>query len=263
MKPETSPKAPAVELAGVAVAPVSGSGSALLEDVTWRISHGDYWAVGGLHWAGKTALLMTAAALQAPLTGKHFLFGKETETLDEEELVAERVRLGVVFEDGGRLFSHLSVAENVALPLCYHRNCTIAETEERVLLVLESLGLLHLAHDRPGRISRNWRQRVGLARALALAPEVLLLDNPITGLDPRDRAWWLEFLDALAGGHKIVFGQPTTLVVVADDLRHWTERANQFAVIKDRRWMPLGDRAALGAAGDPLLRELLSGATAD
>jgi ABC-type transporter Mla maintaining outer membrane lipid asymmetry ATPase subunit MlaF len=106
-------------------------------------------------------------------------------------------------------------------------------------------------------VNRNWQQRIGLARALALKPEVLLLDNPLTGLDPRDAAWWLDIVDALAAGHPIVDGKPLTLVVTGDDLRPWQNRARQFAVLKNRQFVSLGARADLAGHTETHLQDLL------
>lgn len=90
-----------------------------LSGVNWRVSEGDFWAVGGLHWTGKSNLLNTAAAINARSRGRLDLFGKNTAEMDEEELLAERLRIGMVFEGDGRLFPQLTVSENIALPLRY------------------------------------------------------------------------------------------------------------------------------------------------
>ena len=208
--------------------------------------------------AGKSVLLATAAGLQQPEEGRQFLFGQETGLMAEEELLAARRRVGLVFADGGRLFNHSTVAENVGLPLCYHRNCTLAEVWEPVEAILELTGLRPLAHNTPGMIGRGWRQRAGLARALALKPEVLLLDNPVAGLDPRQTRWWLELLASLFAGHPLMEGKKMTLVVAAGDLRPWVDHGRQFALLQQNRLLSLGDRAALAMSAEPLLHELLA-----
>lgn len=235
--------------------------SAGAESIDWRVAAGDYWVIGGLPAAGKSDLLATAAGLQRPAQGRLFLFGQDTEHLGEEALLRERLRVGLVFADGGRLFNHLTVAENVALPLCYHHNCPVAEVWEPVQAILELTGLTALAHNTPGVISRSWRQRTGLARALALKPELLLLDNPLAGLDPRQMRWWLNLLASLSAGHAIMDGKNVTLVVTAGDLRPWVEQGRQFALLQQNRFLPVGGKAELNASAEPSLRELLSAET--
>lgn len=254
---ETTFVPPLLELCGVLLA-AQRPAPASAESIDWRVTAEDYWVVGGLPASGKSDLLATAAGLQRPAQGRHFLFGQETDHLGEEELLRERLRVGLVFADGGRLFNQFTVAENVALPLCYHHNCPAAEVWEPVQAILELTGLTSLAHNTPGVIGRSWRQRVGLARALALKPELLLLDNPVAGLDPRQTRWWLDLLATLSAGHPFMEGKKVTLVVTAGDLRPWVEHGRQFALLQQNCFVPLGDKAELSVSVEPLLRELLA-----
>jgi phospholipid/cholesterol/gamma-HCH transport system ATP-binding protein len=194
---------------------------------------GDYWVVGGLHGVGKSDFIAAAGGILLPTRGKYRLFGKEIEYGFERELVETRLRMGVVF-DGGRLLNHLTLAENVALPMQYHLGLSHDELLSRVSELLEAVDLLSLANVFPGSISRNRQQRVGLARAVALRPEVILLDGPLTGLDPTDANWWIEILDRLAEGHPAMGGKPTTLVATADDFRPWRGHARQFAALRQK-----------------------------
>ena len=175
----------------------------------------------------------------------------------EEELLRDRLRLGMVF-DGGHLFHHLSVAENIALPLRYHRSAGAQDLRQRVEAMLEATELSHWANSRPGALGRNWQKRVGLARALVLEPEVLVLDNPLGGLDLRHTLWWLNFLGQLSAGGGFNQGRPMTLVATAEDLRPWRLRATRFAVLQDRRLVTVGERSTLDAHNDPLVKELLA-----
>lgn len=226
------------------------------EDVNWSVRAGDFWVLGGLQGSGKTDFLMMAASLIAPIAGKYFFMGEEMPIFEEDRL-ATRLRLGLVF-DGGQLFNHLTVAENVALPLRYHRNLTESQAEREVQRLLELAELAEWADSTPGAIGRNWRKRVGLVRALILKPEVLLLDNPLAGLDLRHGNWWLNFLTQLCRGHEYLDNRAVTLAATADDLRPWRMRASQFAVLKDKRFTVLGTREQLEAASDELVRELLA-----
>jgi len=155
------------------------------------------------------------------------------------------------------LLNHLTVAENVALPLRYHRNLSAADTRQEVSRVLELMELSEWADSTPGAIGRNWQKRVGLARALTLKPEVLLMDNPLGGLDLRHIAWWLQFLHMLSEGHPLLDGKPATLVATTDDLRLWRTLGRQFAILRQRKFVVLGAWPQVEAAAPELTRELL------
>ena len=115
-----------------------------------------------------------------------------------------------------------------------------------------------LADVTPANIAANWRQRAALARALILKPEVLLLDNPLAGLGARHLQWWLRFLDQLSRGHEQFGGGPMTLVVTADDLRPWRNARRKFALLRDKKFIPLGAWNEVETASDPIVKELLA-----
>ncbi len=250
---------PVVEMLEVAVAAAQAPDVAVVEGVTWTVGAGDYWVVGGLPGSGKSSLLLTMAGLLRPQRGQHRLFGRDTAGWGEDEAVRERLRIGLVFAEEGRLFHQLTVAENLALPICYHQDCLPAETHDRIAAVLEGTDLASVAHRRPGEISRALRQRAGLARALVMNPDLLVLDNPLRGMDWRQTRWWLDFLSGLVAGHELLGGKRMTLAVATDDLRPWVEQGQKFAVLGQGRWSVLGARAALSEADPILLRELLTG----
>jgi ABC-type transporter Mla maintaining outer membrane lipid asymmetry ATPase subunit MlaF len=251
-------KSPVVESSGLAVGTGGASDSVLLQEVEWTIQPGDYWVVGGPPGSGKSDLLATVAGLYRPMRGTLKLFAKDTAELSEEEFLNIRLRIGLVFENGGRLFHHLTVGENVALPLRYHQNCSSVEVEDRVEALLETTGLTRFTDARAGQVKSGWRQRVGLARALALQPELLLLDNPLAGIGPQEARWWREFLSRLVEGHELMGNKPVTLVAACHDLRPWADQGKQFALLKQQRWMRVGGREELACSAEPLLRELLA-----
>ena len=221
---------------------------AVLHDVTWRVERGDLWVIGALPGEGKTDLLCTTAGLQRPLKGKQYLFGKETHEMSEEELVETRLRIAMVFE-GGRLFNALTVAQNIALPLSYHKNYDPEELSRRVGEALERTGLAQYEARKPLQLTRNLHQRVGLARALALEPEVLIVDNPLATIDPRHARLWLDFLCEA--------NKSMTLVVAVDDLRAWTDVGKRFAVLREKHLEVIGGREEVKHSSDPLVRELM------
>jgi len=124
--------------------------------------------------------------------------------------------------------------------------------------MLDVMELGPWANSTPGALGTNWHKRAGLARALMLKPEVLLVDNALSGLDLRHIFWWLDLLERLSRPGNFVRAEPLTLVVTASDLRPWTGRARQFAVLKKQRMTIVGDGAQLEAASDDLVGELLA-----
>jgi ABC-type transporter Mla maintaining outer membrane lipid asymmetry ATPase subunit MlaF len=253
--PLQSPVA-AIAMEGVVVGSLQDLSLIVVEGVNWTVNAGDFWVVAGLQGAGKTDFLMMTGGLMAPLRGRYRLFGEEMPIFEESRL-KQRLRLGLVF-DGGQLFNHLTVRENIALPLRYHRNLTETDTAPQVEAMLDATELGPWAASTPGALGRNWQKRVGLARALMLRPEVLLVDNPLGGLDLRHMTWWTGFLGELSIGHPLMERRPMTLVLTAADLRPWKDRARQFAILKNRGLTVLGGWEQLEAASGELVQELLT-----
>jgi ABC-type transporter Mla maintaining outer membrane lipid asymmetry ATPase subunit MlaF len=229
-----------------------------IHDVTWRINPGEFWCVGGLPGTGKTDLLSTAAALQRPGKGEHYIFGQNLARLEEDEQLRERLRIGLVFQGSGRLFAQLNVMENLALPICYHQNISLEEAREQARAVLQFVELPNIERRRPSHLTRTVLQRVALARALMLAPEVLLIDNPLFGIDIRQAYWWRSFLPKLAAGHPLFKDRPITLVVTADELVNWRGLATHFALVHEKKWSIIGARADLQSSADPAVLDLLA-----
>jgi ABC-type transporter Mla maintaining outer membrane lipid asymmetry ATPase subunit MlaF len=144
------------------------------------------------------------------------------------------------------------------LPLRYHKTMPLEEAENRVKEILELTQLASFGDHMPGSVGRNLKKRAGLARALILRPEVLLLDNPLGGLDLRQIGWWLNFLDQLSVGHRYLNGKPSTLVVTVEDLRPWRDRGKQFAILQQKKFVVVGGQPDLAAHKEPLVKELLA-----
>jgi ABC-type transporter Mla maintaining outer membrane lipid asymmetry ATPase subunit MlaF len=245
-----------IEMRGVQVAALRDTSLTVLEDVNWSVLPGEFWVVAGPQYSGKSDLLMHAAGLLTPMGGTCRVFGCETNAFGEAQL-ADRLRVGFVFADG-KLFNQLTLAENVALPLRYQKNLTAAEADRAVEVLLELLELAPFADATPANISANWRRRTALARALILKPELLLLDNPLGGLDARHRNWLLQFLDQLWRGHEYFGGRPMTLAVTTGDLRAWQNPQRKFAVLEEKTFSALGSWTEVASARSRAVKELLA-----
>jgi len=251
-----SPENPLMQMRGVTVAAMRDASFIVLENVDWTVAHGECWVVGGPQHSGKTDLMLLAAGLMPALQGSYEIFGKDPQTFDEAQL-AERLRVGIV-QEGGLLFSHLTIAENISLPLRYHKNFSPADAETVVKQLLDLTELTPLAAVTPANVPANWRHRAVLARALILQPELLLLDNPLGGLASRHLFWWRNFLDELSRGHEFLGGQPMTMVATTDDFRPWQNASRKFALLRDKKFVPLGSWKEVEAADDPAVKELLA-----
>jgi len=190
-----------------------------------------------------------------PAAGEYHFFG-DPMPLFEDTDTDKRLRMGIVFE-GSQLFHHLTVRENLALPLRYHENLSSAEAEADVHRWLEVTGLLPWAERTPGALARNWQKRAGLARALILHPDVLLVDSPLAGLDLRHMHWWMGFLDELNRGHRLLGNRPLTLVLTTADLRPWRGQSRRFATLRDQRFTVLGNWSQVETETSELVHELL------
>ena len=231
-------------------------GRTVATDVNWTVNAGEFWVVGGDQHSGKSDLLMLVAGLIPPVSGRCHLFGCDARELDETR-IAERLRLGFVFEDG-RLFHDRTLLQNIALPLQYHRNQPAEEVLRTLEPLLTRMELLPLAEKLPAELSRNWCKRAGLARALAMEPEVLILDNPLHGLGAPHRQWWLRFLDEIARE------RPLTIILATDDLRPWAGNERyRFALLHEGLFRPAGHWPDLLQKHPHLARTLLADADRD
>ena len=245
-----------LEMLGVQVTTLRDSSLVVLDKVDWSVSAGDFWVVAGPQHSGKSDLLLHAAGLLMPVEGTCRLFGCDTREFEENQL-SERLRVGYAFSDA-KLFNQLTIAENVALPLRYHRNLAAEETARAVELLLDLLELKPYADATPINVAASWRQRAALARALVLKPELLLLDNPNGGLALRHRQWLVNFLDHLWRGHEFFGGRPMTIVITTDDLRVWQHPKRRFAALQDGNFCALGAWNTAEFSRNAAVQELLA-----
>ena len=173
---------PIVETRGLFV---SFGGLPVLRDISLRIPQGQTLAIIGESGCGKTILLKTIIGLVKPTRGEVYFDGQCLAKLDEKQLTRQRVRFGYLFQNAA-LFDSMTVAQNVAFPLRQHqRGKTIRELLKMVTERLIEVGLpANVLTKRPAELSGGMKKRVGLARALIMNPDVLLYDEPTTGLDP-------------------------------------------------------------------------------
>jgi phospholipid/cholesterol/gamma-HCH transport system ATP-binding protein len=184
---------------------------AVINDISFNILRGETLVIMGGSGCGKSTLLRHIIGSMKPTSGSVKIFGEEITAMNEREIGRIRRRFGMLFQSGALLAS-LTVGENVALPLVQHTKKSAEEIDEIVQRKLEMVGLSGFENLKPAEISGGMKKRVGLARALALDPELLFSDEPTSGLDPIMTA----VVDQLT--LKLTHGEHMTAVVVTHDM---------------------------------------------
>ncbi|BCB25798.1 ABC transporter ATP-binding protein [Sulfurimicrobium lacus] len=223
------------------------------ENVSLSVQRGEIFALAGGSGCGKSTLLREIIALQPPISGSIKVFGQEVLGLDDEAALPLRRRWGVMFERGA-LFSSLTVLENVALPLREHTDLERGLIDEIAALKIALTGLPSSAGAKfPNELSGGMRKRAALARALALEPELVFLDEPTAGLDPLSASGF----DKLVKNLKESLG--LTIMMVTHDLDLLWQVADRVAVLGENRVLGIGTMDELSQAEHPIIREYFYG----
>ncbi len=232
---------------------VTRLGGRLLHDhLDLEVRRGEVLGVVGGSGSGKSVLLRTIVGLIRPAAGIIEVFGETIGDLDPEELDRFERRWGVLFQDGA-LFSSLTVAQNVAVPLVEQLKLEPPLLDEIVRLKLALVGLAADAADKyPAELSGGMRKRAGLARALALDPQLLFLDEPTAGLDPIGAT---EF-DTLI--HDLQASLGLTVFMVTHDLDSLVAICDRIAVLVDKRLI-IGTMAELLRNPHPWIQAYFGG----
>ncbi|MBV9995014.1 MAG: ATP-binding cassette domain-containing protein [Caulobacteraceae bacterium] len=223
------------------------------QDLNLTIPHGDVVGVVGGSGTGKSVLLNTIIGLKRPEGGVVRIFGQDIEHASRRKWTAIERRWGVLFQQGA-LWSNLTVKENVAAPLIEHTELTAREVSELADLKIALAGLPPGSGAlKPSELSGGMIKRAGLARALALDPELLFLDEPTSGLDPISAAAFDELILDLADSLDL------TVFMITHDLDSLYTITDQVAVLADKKVVAMAPVRELEKSDHPWIRQYFLG----
>ncbi len=234
----------------------SFSGKEVLRGVNLTVAPGESLVIVGGSGAGKSVLLKHLIGLIQPDRGHVIVDGEDLACADPERCLAIRRKFGMSFQEGA-LFDSMNVFDNIAFPLRRHTRMSEEEIAERVR---ECLNLVHLSgieKKMPAQLSGGMRRRVGFARAIALKPEILLFDEPNTGLDPITAAAIdrviMEMRDKL----------PVTMVTITHDMSSAFRIADRIAMLRDGKIVAVAAPEEFRTLPDPYVQGFLAGQPVD
>lgn len=224
----------------------------VLRGLDLAVRPGSVSVVIGGSGGGKSVLMKHVIGLMKPDSGQVLVDGQDTVPLSERQMAPVRRKFGMLFQEGA-LFDSMTVAENVAFPLAEHTGLPRREIEAVVQAKLAAVGLAGMGYKMPGELSGGMRKRVGLARAIALDPKIVLFDEPTSGLDPVMAANINELILQTRGE----FG--ATCLVISHDIRATFSIADEVFMLYDGRIIASGPPEAIRDSADPVVRQFIRG----
>jgi phospholipid/cholesterol/gamma-HCH transport system ATP-binding protein len=226
----------------------------ILQDITFQIEKGESVVVIGRSGGGKSVLLKHLIGLMKPDSGQVLVSGENIVGMDERELLRVRRHFGMLFQSAA-LFDSLTVAENVGFAFRQNRSLPESEVRRKVEEVLEMVELPGIGNKNPAELSGGMRKRVGLARAIIYQPEIVLYDEPTTGLDPIVS----DSIDKLI--LRVRDRLKVTTIVVTHDLRSARRLGQRIFMLHNSRIYASGTAREIFESSDPIVKRFIEGAS--
>lgn len=225
----------------------------VLRDINLCVHSGEVFALVGGSGSGKTVLLRHMLGLDKPARGTVSVFGKSLQAVDPDTMRQMHNRCGVLFQEGA-LFSALNVYDNVALPLRELGTLDDTTIHDLVMVKLDSVGIAAThATKMPAELSGGMVKRIGLARAIALDPELLFLDEPTAGLDPDRSESFVKLIKSLCAELRL------TVVMATHDLNTLVDLSDRVAMLADQRLVAIAPLRELIKLDNPFIRSFFLG----
>ncbi|MGV8079516.1 MAG: ABC transporter ATP-binding protein [Syntrophales bacterium] len=224
----------------------------VLDGLNLTVEEGKTTVIIGRSGGGKSVLLKHIIGLIRPDRGQVLVDGQDITTLNDKDLNEVRKKFGMLFQEAA-LFDSMNVAENVAFPLREHTRMSNGEIMDIVRDRLGAVGLSGVEEKMPSELSGGMRKRVGLARALAMRPQIILFDEPTTGLDPV----MTEAINQLIVETQRIFN--LTCVVISHDIQSVFEIGHRVAMLYEGRIIEYGTPEEVRASRNPVMVQFLAG----
>lgn len=224
----------------------------VLDELSLNVQTGQTCVIIGRSGCGKSVLLKHIVGLLRPDSGRVLVESKEVAALEELELVALRAKISMVFQ-GGALFDSMDVSENVGFSLREHTRMSQAEVLKRVEESLSLVGLSGIGNLMPSELSGGMKKRVALARAICIKPEIILYDEPTTGVDPITGDSINELIRSLHDKLKV------TSLVVTHDMKSAYHIADKIAMLYKGRIILEGTPKQIQETQDPVVHQFING----
>jgi phospholipid/cholesterol/gamma-HCH transport system ATP-binding protein len=224
----------------------------VINSLNLNIQKGSTCVIIGRSGCGKSVLLKHIIGILKPQAGKVIVGGKDVGSLNEKEMNSLRMKIGYVFQ-GGALFDSLTVGENVGFGLIEHTNITKNDLLERIEESLCLVGLCGIVNLMPSELSGGMKKRVSLARALCIKPEIILYDEPTTGVDPITADSINELIRDLHDKLKV------TSIVVTHDMKSAYRVADRIAMMYEGRIIAEGTSQEIQNLEHPVVHQFING----
>lgn len=224
----------------------------VLKGVDLEIEAGEIMVIIGQSGSGKSVLLKHIIGIMKPDAGDIYVDGQQTNSLTEKEILKLSRKFGMLFQ-GSALFDSLTVEENVAFGLRRHTYLSEEEIKKVVTASLERVGLREIGDLLPYELSGGMKKRVGLARAIAYGPEIILYDEPTTGLDPIRADAINNLILQLKNDLKV------TSIVITHDMNSTYKVADRIAMLYDGRIIEVGSPQEIKSSPNPVVQQFING----
>lgn len=231
----------------------SFDGHKVLDNLNLNINSGETTVIIGRSGCGKSVLLKHIIGLLKPDSGHVLIDGKDITRMDEKDLNEVRMKFGMLFQ-GAALFDSLSILENVGFAMLEHTNASAEEVAKRVEECLALVGLKDIEQKKPAELSGGMRKRVGLARAILVRPQIILYDEPTTGVDP---IMGDAINDLIVKLHTKL---NVTSIAVTHDMTSAYKIANRIAMLYNGKIVADGTPDQIKNSNNPVVKQFITGA---